>query len=148
MVKEDYLATRVLQKEISKTPFQITRPTHRIENILNGFSIICVAITDSAIVLHAHELIDGIVYILRVRPPDDPAIFIKQNTWFGRGLLVRLHERAVRIVALINIALDPVLDREVSTLEDGRTVVDADGGSNVLELDVVEHQRPSEGAVG
>lgn len=92
----------------------------------------------------AHELVNSVVFVLRVALAKDPSSTVQQNARPIHCRRRRLHESARRIRARVNVTLCPCIDGSSSSTQDNGAANNTDSSRDIVELDVVEDQGASE----
>ena len=148
-VEEDDLASGPLQgTTISDQNVEsILCSTDLVKHGLDGCSVICLAVAARTRRLDTDELVRRVILVLRVRLPKDPTGRVEQARRLVDIRDVRLDEATRRVRAGVDVALRPRVDRGRAAGEQDGPTGDGDSGRDVVELDVVEHERAVQGAV-
>lgn len=120
---------------VRQPPFTIhfsKRSSYLIKHRLQRRGIIGMPVSFCALALHADELADRIVLILRARLTEYPARPVQQALRLRRRGNIVLHEPVRCTRAVIDIALRPTVDRHGAAGQDDRSTHDADGRGDIM----------------
>ena len=126
-----------------------TTKTNLVEHGLDRGSVVRLAVARRALRPDADELVGRVVLVLRVPPPENPALRVEQARVLVDAGDPGLDEAPRGVRARVHVALRPRVDDDgVAGFagEEHGPVGDADGGGDVVQEDVVQDERAVEAA--
>ena len=126
-----------------------TTKTNLVEHGLDRGGIVRLPVARRALRPDADELVGRVVLVLRVAPPENPALRVEQARVLVDAGDPGLDEAPGGVRARVHVALRPRVDDDGVACfagEEHGPVGDADGGGDVVQEDVVQDERAVEAA--
>ena len=120
---------------------------HLFHDLVERLGVVCLPVTFGTVVLDADKLMNRIILILRVAFLENLAGSIDQALWFDNRRDCALSKLSLGARSRVDVALAPGVNGGIATGQDGSAIGSSDCNGNISELDVIEDERPSKGAM-